>query len=79
MAFDKVPSQLWSMFWTITYYDIQTRLRLFVGERQLMVNQQFQMMSQVVSLAFGGSSKEETSAAPKTGAEALAMFGTLRL
>jgi hypothetical protein len=72
------------LFWSITYYDIQTKLRLYIGEKQLLVNQQFQVMSQVVNLAFGGGPKTSPSGAteadvPKTGAQALSMFAALKL
>lgn len=66
----------------MTYLDLQVRLRLFVGEKQLLANQQYQVMAQVVSAAFGGGGDSEGSSsdeAPKTGAEALAMFATLKL
>ena len=84
LAFDRVPTQLWPLFWQITYYDIQTKLRLYIGEKQLLVNQQFQVMSQVVSLAFGGGKAGGSDPVvqrdvPKTGAQALSMFAALKV
>ena len=83
MAFDLVPSQLWPLFWSITYYDIQTKLRLFLGEKQLLVNQQFQVLQEVVSMAFGGKSSGSGGGSPedipKTAEQAKAMFAALKL
>lgn len=82
MAFDKVPSQLQVLYWAVAWGDIQMKLRLFVSEKQLLVNQQFQVMSQVVSLAFGGKSESRggTEAdVPKTAEQAKQMFAALKL
>jgi hypothetical protein len=73
-----VPSQLQSLFWKITYHDIKVKLQLFIGEKQLLINQGFQVMSQVVSMAFGGK-REDIGAAPQTAAEAMAQFKSLNL
>lgn len=77
MAFNAVPSQLQEFYWQMSFRDIQTKLRLFISEKQWVINQNYQVFRQVVSEALGGTAggaSNEKVFQPKTQAEALAMF-----
>ena len=78
MAFQTVPSGFLALSWGVTYHDVQTRLRLFLSEKQLLFNQDFQVLAQVVSMAFGGK-QESAIEPPKTAAQAMAQFKSLNL
>ena len=67
IVFDTVPSKLWSeLFWQITYDDIRTKIRIYVGQKQSHYLQEFQIFTKVVSMAFGGEkNKTNTEDVPK--------------
>ena len=49
-----------------------------MAEKQVSVSQEFQILAEIVSQAFGsGKSKNEKIIAPKTGVEAVAQFNAL--
>ncbi|HYG34258.1 MAG TPA: hypothetical protein VEC99_05715 [Clostridia bacterium] len=50
------------MFWEISYEDIKTRVRLYMGERQALISQEFQTLAQVVKMAFGSDEKAKKEA-----------------
>ena len=53
-------------------------MRLHMAEKQVSVSQEFQILAEIVSQAFGsGKSKNEKIIAPKTGVEAVAQFNAL--
>jgi hypothetical protein len=64
----------------VTYDDIKTRIKLYLGERQALIVQEFQTLSEVVKLAFGGDEKSKKEAErakipqPKSMAEMRGMF-----
>jgi hypothetical protein len=60
-AFDTVPSKLDKLYWSITFKDVKTRLKLKVGSAQAGFVQDYQTMALLLGQLFGGS---ETQAEP---------------
>lgn len=54
-AFDTLPSRLDELYWTITFEDLRTKLRLKFGYEQHRVIQDFQTLAIIVGKVFGGS------------------------
>lgn len=82
LAFNAVPSQLHrEIFWNVTLSDIKTKVKLYIGEQQAKIIQDFQSMMEVMSLAFGDGSKKQDREVekPKSAADARAKFAQLKL
>lgn len=67
------------MFWDITYDDLKVKARLYIGEQQAKITQQFQTFMEVAKLALGGGEKGEdpnvNMMKPKSAAELKNAFG----
>lgn len=83
MAFNATPSQLWrDIFWNVTYEDLKTKCKLYVGKEQAIIVQHFQTFHKVAALALGtdkDSNKPENDPnvnmmVPKSAAEAKLAF-----
>lgn len=73
--FDCVPSSLPEVYWRFTRNDLKVKLRLFLGERQARILQDYQNLALVASQALGGSKKGDTdSEIPKTKEQIQAAF-----
>jgi hypothetical protein len=60
LAFNSTPSQLHrTIFWDITYDDLKTKAKLYIGEKQALITQQFQTFFKVAELALGEGEKGE--------------------
>lgn len=64
------------MFWDVSYEDIKTSVKLYIGEQQARITQDYQTLSKVVSNVFGGGEKE-LPPEPKTKAELKSRFERL--
>jgi hypothetical protein len=47
------------VFWDVTLNDIKVKVKLYIGQQQAQIVQQFQTLEKVVSLAFGPGEKEK--------------------
>jgi len=80
LAFDCLPSNLQEVYWSFTLEDLKVKLRLYVGERQASILQEFQSLSLVAAQAVGGNSKGSKSnsnhdvVVPKTAQEMQGAF-----
>lgn len=80
VAFDCVPSNLQKVYWKFTRNDIRVKLRLYLGERQAHILQDYQSLALIVSQALGGSkakggrSSSEDKEVPRTKQEMEAAF-----
>ncbi len=72
-GFDTVPSKLGLVYWQNTDEDISTKVNLKLGIERAKSTENLQSLSLVVSSALGGKKKPKGQA-PRTGAEAEAMF-----
>lgn len=77
--FDCPPSNLPEVYWKFTRNDLKVKLRLYLGERQAQILQNYQSLGLVVSQALGGSKgkqdKFHTDAeVPRTKEEMLQAF-----
>lgn len=65
LVFDCAPSQLYRrVFWDVSYADIQTKIKLFLGEKQASITQEFQTLGEIMKLAFGDGGKERNQDIP---------------
>lgn len=76
--FDCVPSSIQEVYWKFSRNDFKVRLRLYVGERQAEVVQNYQTMGMILSQAFSAKSGSDTSSGedvvPQNKAEMTAAF-----
>jgi hypothetical protein len=79
-AFDLVPSRLSVLYFTSSYHDLKVKIRLRSGFEQVKISASFQVMSEILSAAFGGSDSKtkanpnHTAYTPKNNREAKAML-----
>lgn len=71
MVFDCVPSDIKQVYWKFTLNDLRVKMRLYLGEKQAGIVQNYQSLSLVVSQAMGGKSKSSASRANPSNEEAL--------
>jgi len=61
----------------VSYSDIKTMMRLFIGERQTLVNQEFEILAEIAGKIWGGKTEDDLDRekyTPKNKEEAMAMF-----
>ena len=49
-------------------------MKLWLSERQILINQEFEVLAEVVSMAFGSGNSAENEVTPTSGAEAILEF-----
>lgn len=78
-AFELVPSRLGAFFWTVTYKDLKTKLKLRVEFEQTKFMQDFETMAKLMAVVFGGKKggRPKNLVVPKTVAELKAAFASV--
>lgn len=71
-AFDEVPSRFPILEWKYSFRDIETKLKLRLGETQAKIAQDYEVLATILSQAFGGGSNKPK--VPETADEAMAQF-----
>jgi len=77
LVFSVVPSETTEIYWRYTLKDIRVKLRLFMGNQQALIVQQFQTMATIVSQAFGSGKNKSDTIKPQTKEELTAAFGSV--
>lgn len=75
--FDCLPSDIQQVYWKSTLNDLKVKLRLYLGNKQAEIVQNFQTLSTVVSLAFGKGKKKEKTEMPQTKEQMEAAFNSV--
>lgn len=75
--FDCLPSEVREVYWKCTLNDLKVKLRLYLGEKQASIVQDFQTLAKIVSEAFGSGKKDEKVEVPQTEAQMKAAFNSV--
>jgi hypothetical protein len=54
-----VPSELRRLYWSVSYHDLKMKLRLRSSFEQVKFSQEFQIMAEILSAAFGGGKDKQ--------------------
>jgi hypothetical protein len=73
------PSQLRLLYWSVSFNDLKVKLKLRTGFEQVRFSQEYQILAEIISAAFGGKGEGRTDPdtnvmQPKNFAEATSMF-----
>jgi hypothetical protein len=73
---DVSPSELRRIYWRLSFNDLKVKLKLSSGFQQVRFTQEFQVLAEIVSAAFGKQKPEEAEGLmiPKNAIEAEQML-----
>jgi hypothetical protein len=55
-----VPSELDDFYWSVSYRDVRTKVKLTLGLEQARATQEYQSMADIISKALGGEDKNKS-------------------